>query len=137
MGGLRPATRPAAVGRLNWTVMAKYLIEASYTTEGPGAFLVLLLLAASMMASRADAETHSEAQPRQPHQQVIRLEEAYADFNDASGAVSLIDSNPGVYLNRGYAGKSRQVWQQIYIDERGQLTRSLESLPLRELSAGD
>ena len=68
---------------------------------------------------------------------VLQLEEAYADFNDAYGAVSLIDSNPGSYPHRSYAGKSRNAWQQIYAARRSELIKGLANVSARALSGGD
>ena len=68
---------------------------------------------------------------------LLHMEEAYADFNDAYGAVSLIDSNPGSYPNRSYAGKSRAAWQQIYAAKRSELMSIVEKVPVRGLSAED
>jgi hypothetical protein len=68
---------------------------------------------------------------------LLQMEEAYADFNDAYGAVSLIDSDPGGYPNRNYAGKSRAAWRQIYAAKRSELIRGLEKLSARGLPATD
>lgn len=65
------------------------------------------------------------------------LEEAYADFNDAYGAVSLIDSDPLSYPDGGYAGKSRAVWQQLYTRERAELIGGLGKVSSRGASADD
>jgi hypothetical protein len=68
---------------------------------------------------------------------LTRLEEAYADFNDAYGAVSLIDSDPLSYPNGSYAGKSRDVWRQLYALQRTELMGGLGRVPRRDLSAAD
>ncbi len=68
---------------------------------------------------------------------LLQIEEAYADFNDAYGAVSLIDSDPDRYPDRSYAGKSREAWQQIYAVKRAELLANLKRVPVRELSAAD
>ena len=65
------------------------------------------------------------------------LEQAYADFNDADGAVSLIDSDPGAYPNHSYAGKSREAWQQIYAAKRAELLSGLRKVSLRGLAVND
>ena len=65
------------------------------------------------------------------------LERAYADFNDAYGAVSLIDSYPARYARPGYAGRSRAAWQEIYIARRTQLLAGLRALPAANLTVGD
>jgi hypothetical protein len=64
------------------------------------------------------------------------IEAIYADFNDAAGAVSLIDSNPESY-RAGYDGKSREAWQHLYRASRRQLMQRLRSLPLAKLSGED
>ena len=68
---------------------------------------------------------------------VLQIEEAYADFNDAYGAVSLIDSDPDRYPDRSYAAKSREAWQRIYAVKRAELLANLKRVPVRELSAAD
>jgi hypothetical protein len=68
---------------------------------------------------------------------LLRMEKTYADFNDAYGAVSLIDSNPGRYPNHRYAGRSRETWQRIYVATRSQLKESLKTMPAPQLSAAD
>ena len=64
------------------------------------------------------------------------IEAIYADFNDAAGAVSLIDSNPESY-RAGYDGKSREAWQHLYRASRGQLLQRLRSLSVAKLSSED
>ena len=68
---------------------------------------------------------------------VTEIEQAYADFNDASGAVSLIDSDPLSYPDRSYGGKSREAWAQLYAARRRELLGSLDGVPARALSAED
>jgi hypothetical protein len=63
-------------------------------------------------------------------------EAAYADFNDAYGAVSLIDSNPDAYPD-GYAGRSRESWRTIYVARRAELARSLSQASHGKLAATD
>ena len=58
---------------------------------------------------------------------VQQMEEAYANFNDAYGAVSLIDSDPDKYAGTDYAGKSRDAWQQIYAAKRSELLGNLQN----------
>jgi hypothetical protein len=65
-----------------------------------------------------------------------RLEQAYADFNDAYGAISLIDSDPDRY-GGGYAGRSRAAWQESYVDRRAELLAGLRALPTSGLGAAD
>ncbi len=66
---------------------------------------------------------------------VGQLEQAYADFNDAYGAVSLIDSDPDHYARSGYAGRSRDAWQEIYLARRAQLSVGLPAVPAAALPA--
>jgi hypothetical protein len=68
---------------------------------------------------------------------VSEIEQAYADFNDADGAVSLIDSDPQSYRDHSYAGQSRDAWAQLYAAKRRELVRSLDGVPARTLSAED
>jgi hypothetical protein len=66
-----------------------------------------------------------------------QLEQAYADFNDAYGAVALIDSDPDRYAGAGYAGRRRDAWQEIYIARRAQLLAGLRTIPAASLAAID
>lgn len=93
-------------------------------------WILLSLLAGSSASAQS---THESA----GHAALTRLEEAYADFNDAAGAVSLIDSDPVSYRNGGYAGKSRDDWRQLYARKRAELTHGLQKVPRRALSAKD
>ncbi|HKD54395.1 MAG TPA: hypothetical protein VKB72_09235 [Steroidobacteraceae bacterium] len=65
-----------------------------------------------------------------------RGEAAYADFNDAYGALSLIDSNPGAYPD-GYAGRTREAWRAVYVARRAELARNLEQASSGKLSGSD
>ena len=56
---------------------------------------------------------------------VTALEEVYADFNDAYGAVALIDSDPITYAQQSYADRSRAAWESQYVQERAQLFAAL------------
>jgi len=67
---------------------------------------------------------------------VPQLEQAYADFNDAYGAVSLIDSDPDRYAG-GYGGSSRAAWQKRYLALRAQLLVGLRAVPAAGLTEGD
>lgn len=66
-----------------------------------------------------------------------QLESAYADFNDAAGAVGLIDSDPARYSAEGYGGFTRPHWVKRYRATRSQLLRGLGPLPVSHLSAAD
>lgn len=92
--------------------------------------MLLTLLAAGTAIPQ---DTPAQETPKS----LLRMEEAYADFDDASGAVSLIDSDPGSYPNRVYAGKSRDAWQRIYVEKRSELMNSLKNAPARGRSAAD
>jgi hypothetical protein len=81
----------------------------------------LLALMACAAAGGATPAAHSAQLPQ--------LEAAYADFNDAYGAVSLLDSNPAAYPGLRYAGRTRQAWQQLYVEKRAQLSAGLAMLP--------
>jgi hypothetical protein len=65
---------------------------------------------------------------------LARMEAAYADFNDAQGAISLLDSDPDRYPDRSYAGHSRDAWQQLYAAKRVELARDLGKLSVRDLT---
>ncbi|HEV2286696.1 MAG TPA: hypothetical protein VGR80_11690 [Steroidobacteraceae bacterium] len=96
---------------------------------GRAAFWSPLLLAVGGAAAQA-------AQPAAAAN-LARLEAAYADFNDAAGAASLIDSDPGRYTAPGYAGRSRAEWAQLYGSRRAQLRTGLARLEVEGLSATD
>ena len=65
------------------------------------------------------------------------LEEAYADFNDAQGAVSLIDSDPAHFPDHTYAGRTRTQWSDAYVARRAQLADGLPQVGPAGLSAPD
>ena len=54
---------------------------------------------------------------------VAVVENAFADFNDAQGAVSLIDSDPQRYPQ--FEAKTRAEWQQLYVARRDELNAAL------------
>jgi hypothetical protein len=56
-------------------------------------------------------------------QSVGAIESTFADFNDAQGAVSLIDSDPQRYTQ--FERKSRAEWQQLYVAQRADLSAAL------------
>jgi hypothetical protein len=92
--------------------------------------LLLIVVGTAVARGAAPAAPAAAAMLRQ-------LEQAYADFNDAYGAVSLIDSDPARYARGGYAGRSRDAWQEIYTVRRTQLLAGLRAIPAAELAAGD
>ena len=91
---------------------------------------VVVLIGATPAHGASPAAPAAEARLRQ-------LELAYADFNDAYGAVSLIDSDPDRYADGGYAGRSRDGWQEIYISRRAQLLAGLRTIPAPSLAPID
>lgn len=69
--------------------------------------------------------------------ELAELESAYADFNDAQAAVSLIDSDPARFQDQGYADRTRAQWSAEYGARRAQLTAGLPAVPAAGLSAQD
>jgi len=65
-----------------------------------------------------------------------RLESAYADFNDAAGAVGLIDSDPARYATEGFGGRARAAWVKLYQTRRSQLLDGLKQ-PIPALSPSE
>src|SRR5258708_40084744 len=100
----------------------------------------LALTATPGTAANAAARAH-QAAPTAPTAPALatlaQVEQAYADFNDADGAVSLIDSDPERYLHQGYAGSSRAAWQKTYIAQRAALIRTLKKMPTTGLPPAD
>ncbi len=82
-------------------------------------------------------QAHQTRTPAPALGTLAQIEAAYADFNDADGAISLIDSDPGRYLRQGYAGRSRAAWQKIYAARRSSLVRALHTPPAAGLAAAD
>ncbi len=81
-----------------------------------GLVLALLLGASSPSAVAATAPAR-----------LAGLESAYADFNDAQGAISLIDSDPRRF-QQTYGARSRAQWQQEYLARRTQLAAGLPAV---------
>ena len=92
-------------------------------------YLLLLALVASGGASAQNA-----SEPDTPGM-LAQIEAAYADFNDAYGAVSLIDSNPDRYPDHTYAGRNRADWVQLYRARRAELKERLPELRTHGLPA--
>ena len=65
------------------------------------------------------------------------LERAYADFNDAQGAISLIDSDPARFPEQSYGGRGRAQWREAYVSRRAQLLAGLPAVPKTRLTAQD
>src|SRR5262249_21933905 len=68
---------------------------------------------------------------------VRQLESTYADFNDAAGAVGLIDSDPERYSAEGYGGFRRSHGVKRYRTARPQLQKGFEGPALSRLSPAD
>jgi hypothetical protein len=89
---------------------------------------MVLLLASASICSAAAAPTPAR---------LAELENAYADFNDAQGAVSLIDSDPARFQEQGYAGRTRAQWRDEYVARRAQLTSGLAGVATPGLAPAD
>ncbi|HET9449089.1 MAG TPA: M3 family metallopeptidase [Steroidobacteraceae bacterium] len=92
--------------------------------------LVILLTAAFFLGGAARAQVPSA--PAQPDP-LAGIESAYADFNDALGAIGLIESG----LRDSYQGRTRSEWVRLQQQAREDVQRGLESLAGRDLSAID
>jgi hypothetical protein len=89
--------------------------------------LVILLTAALALGGAAAARAAS-----QPDSLAV-VETAYADFNDALGAISLIESG----LRDSYQGRTRSEWQRLQQQAREDVRRGLAELADRDLSPAD
>ncbi len=89
--------------------------------------LVILLTAALALGGAACARAAS-----QPDSLAV-VETAYADFNDALGAISLIESG----LRDSYQGRTRSEWQRLQQQAREDVRRGLADLADRDLSPAD
>ena len=89
--------------------------------------LATLLTAA--LALGGAASTRSVSQPAS----LNAIESTYADFNDASGAISLIESG----LKDNYQGRTRIEWVHLQQQARQDLRRGLKDLAGRALSPAD
>src|SRR5258708_17877894 len=97
----------------------------------------LALTATPGTAANAAARAHQAAPTAPALATLAQVEQAYADFNDADGAVSLIDSDPERYLHQGYAGSSRAARQKTDIAQRAALIRTLKKIPTTRLPPAD
>jgi hypothetical protein len=61
------------------------------------------------------------------------IESAYADFNDATGAIGLIESG----LRDSYEGRTRGEWVRLQQDAREHILTGLKDLPEADLSPAD
>ncbi len=66
-------------------------------------------------------------------QSLTSVERAYADMNDAYGAMSLIDAG----LQSTYAGKTRAEWLEVYSQRRTAVLAALDAIPAGRLQAED
>ena len=86
------------------------------------------LLAAALFLGVA-ASTRPVSQPAS----LNGIESAYADFNDASGAINLIESG----LRDSYQGRTRIEWLQLQQQAREDVQRGLKDFAGRDLSPAD
>jgi hypothetical protein len=86
-------------------------------------------LVASLAAALALGGAASSQSVSQP-ESLSTIESAYADFNDALGAISLIESG----LRDSYLGKTRSEWVRLQQQAREDVQRGLEDLAGRDLS---
>jgi len=89
--------------------------------------LVALLTAAFALGDAAGT------QPASQPAYLNEIESAYADFNDASGAISLIESG----LRTSYQDRTRSEWVRLQQQARENVQRGLKDLAGRDLSAAD
>ena len=89
--------------------------------------LVILLTAAVALGGAAGALAASQPDS------LGDIESAYADFNDALGAVSLIDSG----LMDSYQSRTRGEWLRLQQQARDDVQRGLKDLADRDLSPAD
>lgn len=85
----------------------------------------LVILTAALVLQGAAASAQAASLPE--------IESAYADFNDAAGAIGLIESG----LRDSYEGRTRAEWLRLQQDARKQVVDGLAGLPDRGLSPAD
>jgi len=73
------------------------------------------------------------AQPAPPAVSLEEIENSFADFNDASGAIGLIESG----RRESFQGRTRDQWIRVQAQAREQVNRGLETLATPSLSAAD
>src|SRR4029079_8743530 len=86
---------------------------------------LVILLTAALVLEGAAAGARAASLPE--------IEGAYADFNDASGAVSLIESG----LRDSYEGRTRTEWLRLQREARDQVLAGLKELADESLSPDD
>ena len=94
-------------------------------TNFPTPPVIGTLLMLVLNVGRLEAQTAAAPLPRV---QLSQIEQAYADFNDSDGAISLIDSDPQRYTASGYDGQSRAAWQRLYTQQRSAVLSGLAAL---------
>lgn len=82
---------------------------------------LVIFTALALLAGRSQAASLAE------------IEDSYADFNDAAGAVGLIESG----LRDSHEGRTRGEWVRLQQDARKQVMAGLAGLADRDLSAAD
>jgi hypothetical protein len=88
---------------------------------------VKLLTAVLTLAGAASAQSVFPLVP------LNGIENAYADFNDASGAIGLIESG----LRESYRGKTRSDWVNLQVQAREEVQRGVKDLAARDLAPLD
>jgi hypothetical protein len=88
---------------------------------------VTLLMSALALVGAASTQSAS------PPASINRIESAYADFNDASGAISLIESG----LRDRYQGKTHSEWVRLQQQARDKVKSGLTALAGRNLQPID
>ena len=86
---------------------------------------LVIFLTAALVLGGAAAGARAQTLPE--------IEGAYADFNDASGAISLIESG----LRDSYEGRTRGEWQRLQQEARDQVLAGLKGLADGSLSPAD
>jgi hypothetical protein len=86
---------------------------------------LVIVLTAALALGGAAAGAQAQSLPE--------IEGAYADFNDASGAISLIESG----LRDSYEGRTRSEWQRLQQEARDQVLAGLKGLADGELPPQD
>jgi hypothetical protein len=89
--------------------------------------LVIFLTVAFALGGAASARAASQSDS------LADIESAYADFNDALGAISLIESG----LRDSYQGRTRSEWQRLQQQAREDVRRGLTGLADSDLSPAD
>jgi hypothetical protein len=92
-------------------------------------FPKLVILLTAILALGGAASARAASQP----DSLAEIESAYADFNDALGAISLIESG----LRDSYQGRTRSEWQRLQQQAREDVRRGLAGLADRDLSPAD